>query len=216
MKILCISDLHGSHTALRRILGDAGEVDMVLFGGDLTTFGTPRDVESLIQQAQLAAEKVYAVAGNCDSALIDEKLVDLGASAHGRGIVEGDVGIHGASGIPPWFGRMYEFSEDEMVDFLSAGHAQLGEVKHHIVLCHAPPSNGSVDRTSSGAHAGSGALRTFIEKTQPILVICGHVHEARGIERIGETTVVNCGPGGNGFYVLVDLDDEINVELCQV
>ena len=57
------------------------------------------------------------------------------------------------------------------------------------------------------------ALRDFIEKTQPALVLCGHIHEGRGIEQFGRTTVVNCGLAASGFYALATVGDRVDVEL---
>jgi uncharacterized protein len=65
-------------------------------------------------------------------------------------------------------------------------------------------------------HVGSAALRAFIERTQPALVISGHVHEARGTDQIGPTIAVNCGPAVKGFYAIIELTDKVNVELRRV
>ena len=40
---------------------------------------------------------------------------------------------------------------------------------------------------------GSPSVLAAIEKYQPLLVLCGHVHEARGTARIGRTLVINPG-----------------------
>lgn len=43
------------------------------------------------------------------------------------------------------------------------------------------------------APVGSTAIRSAISETQPLLALCGHVHEARGAARLGRTLVVNPG-----------------------
>ena len=44
---------------------------------------------------------------------------------------------------------------------------------------------------------GSKGLRRAIEMTKPDIVICGHVHEAEGIEEmVGKTRVINVGKKG--------------------
>jgi Icc-related predicted phosphoesterase len=40
---------------------------------------------------------------------------------------------------------------------------------------------------------GSTAVRGVLEETQPLLALCGHVHEAHGSGRLGRTLVVNPG-----------------------
>jgi uncharacterized protein len=86
----------------------------------------------------------------------------------------------------------------------------------HVVLSHVPPRGCSLDRTFLGKHVGSTALRSYIESRQPKLVVCGHIHEARGIELLGRTTVVNCGVAARGYYALVELDKEVRVALHRV
>jgi Icc-related predicted phosphoesterase len=54
---------------------------------------------------------------------------------------------------------------------------------------------------------------SFIELHQPDVVVCGHVHEARGVDTIGKTQVVNCGQAGKGYYAVINLDDKISVEV---
>ncbi len=215
MRLVCITDLHGVRAALERVLADAGEADVVLLGGDLTSFGSPIDAERAVRVAQERAPLVLAVVGNTDSAAIQERLVELGASLHGRGVMSGGVGLHGLSGIPPWKRGMYQLSEEELAAALESGYAQIARCRHHVLLAHAPPHGLHADRTFSGIHAGSTAMRSFVERTRPALVLCGHIHEGRGIEQLGPTTIVNCGHGALGQYALVEAGDRIQVELRQ-
>jgi Icc-related predicted phosphoesterase len=41
--------------------------------------------------------------------------------------------------------------------------------------------------------AGSTAIRRAIEKYQPLVDLCGHIHESRGTTKIGKTLVINPG-----------------------
>ena len=215
MKLLGITDLHGSSAALERILAHAAAMDAILLGGDITDFGSPEDAERLLRQARAVGNTVLAVAGNCDSAAIDARLAELGVSLHARGVIHQGVGIHGLSAMPPWRSGMYQFSEAELAEALSGGCAQIAGAGRHVVLSHPPPHGTRLDRTTFFRHVGSTALREFIDRTQPSLVICGHVHEGRGIEQLGRTTAVNCGPAAAGYYALAELreGDEVKVEL---
>ena len=41
----------------------------------------------------------------------------------------------------------------------------------------------------------------FIKEVQPLAVVCGHIHEGAGIEKIGDTVVINPGSlGEKGSY----------------
>jgi len=213
MRLLGITDLHGSRGALSRILTHAGPVDAVLLGGDVTHFGSPDEAEQLVELAKASGAPVLAVAGNCDSAEIDERLVRLGVSIAGRGVGLDALSLHGLSAIPPWIRRMYQTTEEELAAALEAGHAQLPDAPHHGVLAHVPPHGLAVDRVFFGRHVGSKALRRFVDEKAPSLVVCGHIHEARGVVRVGPTTVVNCGHALRGHYALVDVDREIAVAL---
>jgi hypothetical protein len=55
-------------------------------------------------------------------------------------------------------------------------------------------------------------VRSFIEERQPDVVVCGHIHEARGMDRLGKSVLVNCGPAGKGYYVSLVIDRGITVE----
>lgn len=213
MRLLCLTDLHGRQDCLERILADAGRVDLVLLGGDITHFGSPADAEALVCFAQQSGAPVWAVAGNCDSPAIERRLAELGVSLHGRGVVEGGVGLHGLSAMPPWRDDMYQFTEEELFATLQAGHAQVAGAEHRVVLSHAPPHGTRLDRTHFYQHVGSKALRRFIEETYPALVLCGHIHESRNVEPLGVTVAANCGAARSGRYALAAIGPEVRVEL---
>ena len=213
MKFLCISDIHNRIEPFQHILNLAGPIDVVLLGGDLTNFGTPADVEKIVHIAQSANVPVLSVAGNCDSPQIDQRLVELGVSVAGRGMIINDVGIHGLSAAPPWHRGMYGLTEEEMATHLQAGYSQIKNAHRHVVLAHVPPHGIKLDRTHFFQHVGSTALREFVEQTQPALVVCGHLHESRGVDMLGPTTIVNCGPAGSGYYAIAEIDDQVRVDL---
>lgn len=213
MRVVCLTDLHGAPQALDRILSNAGAADVVLLGGDITSFGTPNTAEALLRQARQYGAPVLAVAGNCDSAAIDERLAELGSSLFGRGVMLQGVGFYGVSAMPPWTGTMYELNEEEIGAALWAGRGQLTQPRLEIVLSHTPPRDTRLDRTRRGQHVGSLAVRQFVDQVQPALLLCGHIHEARGIERLGGTTIVNCGAAYEGRYAVADVKADVRVEL---
>ncbi|MGB9688112.1 metallophosphoesterase family protein [Thermogutta sp.] len=206
MVILAISDLHGNRRALDRILDRSGPCDVILLGGDLTHFGSGRDVEPLIERCREKTPIVYAVAGNCDTKEVVQRLDELGVNLAARGTVINGVGVHGLPGIPVWRPGMYQFTEDELQNMLEQGWIQLNSASCRITLAHVPPRNCAVDRVYWGCHVGSVALRQFIQRNQPAVVVCGHVHEGRGIATEGSTQIVNCGHGSSGFYAKISLD----------
>jgi Icc-related predicted phosphoesterase len=48
------------------------------------------------------------------------------------------------------------------------------------------------------------------------LIVCGHIHEARGTAMKGDTTIVNVGEASQGYGALIILNDSICVELIEV
>jgi Icc-related predicted phosphoesterase len=216
MRLLAITDLHGEADRLDAILEAAAPVDMIFLGGDITNFGTPEEAARLVRLAQAAGPPVWAVAGNCDSPEIEHELLVMGISLHGRGIVHHGLGLHGLSGMPPWHKPMYQFSEEELAERLEAGYAAIHGAARHVVVSHAPP-HGLCDRTRFFQHVGSTSLRQFIQRRQPALVLCGHIHEARGTDRLGPTLVANCGAARAGYYAVAEIgaEGEVHVEIEQ-
>ena len=69
-----------------------------------------------------------------------------------------------------------------------------------IFVSHVPPKDTRLDKIwmkapkeVRGKHFGSKLARRMINKYQPILNICGHVHEAWGKQKIRKTLSVNHG-----------------------
>lgn len=215
MRLLCITDIHSDRQQFERILLREPEPDLLLIGGDFTNFGPPQEAEALLDLALLHCPAVLAVAGNCDSAAIDDMLVRRGVSLHRRGTIVNGVGFFGLSAMPPWRGNMYEFTEAELDGFLAEGHAQVQAAPRCIMLTHPPPRATKADRNVAGQHVGSTAVRAWMDRHQPALLVCGHIHEARSLDEINGTTIVNCGPARNGYYAVAEVGDQVRVELKQ-
>jgi len=188
MRILCITDIHSEVGRFEKILANEPRADLLIIGGDFTNFGKPPEVDHLLNLAQ----------------------------AHTRGVRIGDIGFFGVSAMPPWKGTMYEFPEEDLARFLAASYAQVESSPRFILVPHCPPHNSEVDRNASGVNVGSTAVRSWVDKVKPILVVCGHIHEARGQAKVSDTVVVNCGPAKNGNYAVAEVGNEVKVELKRV
>jgi Icc-related predicted phosphoesterase len=81
-----------------------------------------------------------------------------------------------------------------------------------IFISHNVPYNTKLDivrdkkNYAHGKHLGSSIARKFCEKYKPLICIGGHVHEGKGIDKIGKTLVINPGFGENA-QVLIDIDE---------
>ena len=87
-----------------------------------------------------------------------------------------------------------------IADALASLCAQARPAETLFVL-HSPPRETRCDMVGSRAHVGSRAIRGFVERHQPPLVLSGHIHESPRVsgsyrDRIGSTVVVNPGQFG--------------------
>jgi Icc-related predicted phosphoesterase len=58
-------------------------------------------------------------------------------------------------------------------------------------------------------HVGSESVRRIIEKNQPLIGLHGHIHESKGVEKLGRTLCFNPGSEyGEGFLrgILINLE----------
>jgi len=70
-----------------------------------------------------------------------------------------------------------------------------------LYVLHSPPRDTCCDMVRPRTHVGSRAIRAFVERHQPPLVLSGHIHESPRISSsyrnlIGRTVVVNPGQFG--------------------
>ena len=70
--------------------------------------------------------------------------------------------------------------------------------KKAIYVMHSPPYGTRLDLIRGGHRVGSRAIKTFIERNQPLLTLHGHLHESPELsgsflDKIGETFSVNPG-----------------------
>lgn len=153
----------------------------------------------------------YVIPGNDDPWTIDEVL------AGGHSVVPCDekvvrVGPHemvsfGYSNPTPWK-TPRELDEGEIYTRLKRLTEQLENSERAIFNIHVPPWESSLDTafevdeelryvTKGGrpheVPTGSRAVREIIEETQPLLSLHGHIHESKGVTKIGRTMAINPG-----------------------
>lgn len=213
MNILALSDIHGSYKEMLEIVSSHSSVDVIIIAGDLTTYGSQKEAQDVIKQLQVFGKPVLVVAGNMDPPELDDLFVQLNVSINSRGVVIDGVGFFGVSASPlSPLNTPNEITEEEITRRATAGWRDVVNANRKVFVPHAPPINTTLDVIRSGKHVGSRALRAFIERHQPDVAICGHIHEARGTDVIGNTQIINCGPVGNGYYGLISIGKEIVVE----
>lgn len=199
---IVFGDIHDQTANINKI-PELASADAIIISGDLTQLGACPQAEKVL--ASLPSLPVYAQIGNMDKAEVDGCLSEKSHNLHGQVYqLSPDIALFGIGGstITP-FHTPNEFSEEEYTQWLEEAWLEASKFPKRILISHNPPKNSNCDKISTGAHVGSTAVRKFIEEKQPDLCVCGHIHEAKGTDRIGKTLVLNPGMISEGAYVLI-------------
>jgi Icc-related predicted phosphoesterase len=195
MKLLIFSDIHGDAAALERLVST--EADTYIAAGDLTSWG--RGLDRLGEILRPRGERVWVLPGNHESAAqIAEFCRKFGLNDfHEKSFEAGGYHVAGLGySNPTPFHTPGEYSEAELAERLAAFEG----LKPLVLVCHCPPLGTPLDRVRQGAHAGSRAVREFIDRRQPEYFFCGHIHEAEGVAaELGATHGFNTGKRGYLF-----------------
>lgn len=161
--------------------------------------------------------KVYATGGNDDltevMATLDRPDAKAFVGCEDRAVALDDE--HVMVSMPyvnptPWK-TPREAEEDELAQRIDAVIAGIGEHRNVIFNFHAPPKDSTLDTCAMldattdppsqivrGGQpvlygAGSTAIRSAVERYQPLLGLHGHIHESQATARLGRTLCVNPG-----------------------
>lgn len=176
------------------------------------------EVLKVVQQWMELADKklegtgmtVYCCPGNDDMDEVDE----IVRASRSVVLAEGQVTplksghemiASGWSNRTPWDTHREE-DEDQLKVRYDAMTSQLKDPHNAIFNIHVPPYKSNLDEApeldenlrpkmagQSMKPVGSTALRRSIEEVQPLLGLHGHIHEGRGVSRIGKTLCINPG-----------------------
>jgi Icc-related predicted phosphoesterase len=208
MIVIGLSDVHGDRAAINRMGNIIRCADVVLLVGDITTFGRETETAHVVTPVLEIAKKVLAVSGNCDYPENDAYLDRMGINLHGRCEMVDGIGFVGLGGsLTTPFHTPNEYSESEIELYLNRGTATLSEEGSPplVLVSHQPPIRTRCDRLAAGSHVGSYAVRRFIETRQPMVCFTGHIHEARAVDTIGPTHIINPGMLTHGCYAYAEI-----------
>jgi Icc-related predicted phosphoesterase len=153
----------------------------------------------------------YVIPGNDDPWVVDAVLAS-GSSVVACDETVEEIGSHemasfGYSNRTPW-DTPRELDEEEIYARLKRLVDQLEDPGRAILNIHVPPYESSLDTAfevdenlryvmkGGRPHevpTGSPAVRQIIEETQPLLSLHGHIHESKGVTKIGRTVAINPG-----------------------
>ncbi|WP_296024012.1 metallophosphoesterase family protein [uncultured Treponema sp.] len=213
MKILIISDAHGNVENIEKLSEQAKNADLVFFGGDFAKFNCPETGKPALEALLKNSGSIFAVLGNCDEPDFISEIEDADICVQKSMVFKDGLVIAGSGGGSKFSGDTpFERTEDELVqdfDVIKNSLSQIadddGKCSSLVLIMHNPPKDTKTDVIPGGIHVGSQKLREFIENVQPVLVVTGHIHESAGIDKIGESTVINPGALMEGKYALAEL-----------
>jgi uncharacterized protein len=133
----------------------------------------------------------------------------------------------------PWHSPR-EMPEEELLRHIEGLVSQLDDPARSVFNLHVPPIRTAIDIApvidenlspviQGGSMlmgpAGSQAVRSLIEKYQPLIALHGHIHESRGTAKIGKTVCINPGSAyGEGVLhgALFELDKRKGLKRYQL
>ena len=202
MRIFAAADLHGKHRHIATIQNGIRQsrADAVILAGDILNYRRKPDLLSQLDELPVP---VFIVRGNSDPVYLERWAAQSRniRSLHLNLVSRDGVELVGVSGtLPIPFHSRAGWHESQTLK-------KLAPLVHSctIVVAHPPPW-GCRDQVLGRFHAGSRGLSQLIQATSPVVMICGHIHEAAGVDRMGDTLVVNCalGPNRHGAMIVVE------------
>ncbi len=220
MKILIVSDIHGAVENIEALSQEIKKADAVICAGDFARFGATETALPTLEALCKLNETIFAVTGNCDENDFIEKLEEADVNIQGTMLYHDGLFFAGSGGSLKFTGvTPNERDEDDLISDFALVESSLEEnltqedsnqaaesVWNNLILVsHQPPKDTKLDLVTGGVHVGSPLLRAYIEKRQPLLCICGHIHEAVSTDILGQTTLVNPGPLAEGHYAIAEV-----------
>ena len=191
MKILAFADPHSHEEHIREVKKKSKNVDLIICAGDLTWFG--KNLNKLLKQLNTIKKPVYIIQGNHEEGSQMRKLCKPLKNVHFMHKKLYRLGNHvflfyGNSGLSTREPDFWKFAKKAM--------KEVKKTDKLILVTHGPPSKTKLDLLPCG-HVGCKEIKQFILKYQPMLYICGHLHENFGVKEVkGKTLMINPGPDG--------------------
>jgi Icc-related predicted phosphoesterase len=197
-----------------------------------------RWLEMAAERLDPARTRLYVILGNDDEPALRKILAESPVVVDPEDlVVDLGEGIQmmscGFANPTPWHSPR-EMPEVELRAHLEGLVAHLDDPSRSVFNLHVPPIRTSIDTApvvtedlapviQGGSvlmgSAGSEAVRAVIETYQPLIALHGHIHESRGVARLGKTVCVNPGSEyseGVLHGVLVEFDGKKGLKRYQL
>ena len=217
MRVILLTDIHGETGKLGKIL-EREDYDAVLCAGDLSDANEYDDYEGklidVIEEFEKEGKMTKAVPGNMDhEEICVRNLIERRMNIHKKIASFEDFEAVGFGGGQTPFGTPFEPEGEEIRNALSTLYDRM-KADTRVGVIHQPPKN-CLDE-ADGENVGSEEVRELIEEKDFELILTGHIHEARGREKLAGTTVVNPGPVLEGFYAVAELSEGVDLEMKEL
>jgi len=192
MKIFAFVDMHGSLTALKKLVEKIKKKKpkVIVCAGDISIF--EQKLDYFIERLSKFNIPFLIIPGNHESEEMLRKACSLSKDAyylHGQVYDKFDnylfIGFGGGG-----------FSDRDKKFEKWSKKLKINKDKKVILVLHQPPYKTKLDKLDS-TYAGNKSYRKFVDNNKIDLVICGHLHENAGKEdKINKTFLINPGPFG--------------------
>lgn len=199
MRIAATADLHfspQSYDLIREAMGRVREeADVLVLAGDLTNFGKPEEMQSLLNALVRLRIPIIAVLGNHDYESNQEQELMRMMTAEGIKVLDGSsyerdgVGFAGAKGFMGGYGRgaLTSFGEPQVKAFVQAGVDEAMKLERalsqlrtekRVVITHYSPVADTVkgEPQEIYPYLGSSRLSEVIDRFGAEFVVHGHAH----------------------------------------
>lgn len=201
IRIYAVADLHGKKDRLEVVEKKVAQLkpDLLILPGDITGFFSRH--QTLKRLGSLNVQTM-AVRGNSEIWMSDQRFSSFGiVPLHlARIQIKGGniIGVSGAFPLPfhTRIGLMEQALEKKLMKL----------VNNRTILVAHPPPYGTRDEVSGRMHAGSRLIKNIMDRKQPKMVLCGHIHERAGQSTSGHSKVINCSFNQSCAGIFIEWD----------
>lgn len=202
MRIAATADIHFSPQSYDRIREPLSrvrdEADVLVIAGDLTNYGKPEEMHSLLNALVRLRIPIVAVLGNHDYESCQEQELMRLMTAEGIKVLDGSsyerdgVGFAGAKGFIGGFGRgvLTAFGEKEIKAFVQASIDETMKLERALSMLRTPKivivtHYAPISETVNGEpmeiwpYLGSSRLSEVIDRHGAVLALHGHAHHGK-------------------------------------
>ena len=194
MRIFVTSDVHGNRVIMGKLTEAARLCDMVFVCGDIGNKGIHgKTIMEFSAHQRKDAEYLNDVLNNLT---VPARFIlgnDDWFEFSGESYLDKPETVGGYDFIPFEFVLITPFNTNREVNENKLRYelAKLNVSDKTVIVAHTPPF-ACGDRIYNGGRVGSRAVHDWIEREQPRVWLCGHIHEDNSAHEIGGTKVFNC------------------------